>query len=84
MKRFLETKFFFLLKNTSQSGINTQILATEYDNFASFLFVENALMRDKTNFYNILCYTRVEIEILQSKKKYSGGAAISQKGAFAY
>ena len=84
MKRFIETKFFFLLKEASPSGIDTLLLATEYDAFASSLFAESALMQNKNNFYNLLCYTQVEFEILQSKKKYRGSTAIYQKGTFAY
>jgi len=84
MKRFIETEFFFLVKNTSQTGFDTLILEKEYESFASLLFDENDETDNKTRLFNTLCYTQVEFKSLLSKKKCPVGSGVYRKSAFAY
>jgi hypothetical protein len=63
MKRFISTKFFFSLKEVSQTGIDidAQVLENGYDEFAILLFSEYAAFTDKSAYYNTLVYTRIEL-----------------------
>ncbi|MDR2805919.1 MAG: hypothetical protein LBB85_09855 [Dysgonamonadaceae bacterium] len=61
MKRFVKTKFFFLLKESK--NIQSSSLNFEYDEFVSLLFAGNAAM-DKVAYHNALVYTAVELTSL--------------------
>jgi hypothetical protein len=58
MKRFIQTKFFRLLKKNG--NIRMSSLNSEYDEFAAFLFAEHDTMR-KTDYRSALVYTRREL-----------------------
>jgi len=63
MKRFIETKFYFILQEASQRGIdlNGKILQNRYDEFIKLLFSENTVSTNKMVYHNTLIYTRVEL-----------------------
>jgi hypothetical protein len=63
MKRFIKTKFFLLMKESSQAqmGMDTQVLNNEYDKFAMLLFTDTTLSSDKVAYRNSLVYTNAEL-----------------------
>ncbi|KAA6327092.1 hypothetical protein EZS27_023891 [termite gut metagenome] len=63
MKRFTNTNFFLLLKESSQAqtGMDTQVLNNEYDKFAMLLFMDTTLFSDKVAYRNSLVYTNAEL-----------------------
>jgi len=75
MEQFISTKFFFLLKNASQKGIDIdiQVLKNSYNDFAVFLFSENNAA-NKAAYRNKLTYVQVELvsltETLEKKCNY--------------
>jgi hypothetical protein len=78
MKRFIQTRFFLLAKESSQSNCNPSKLEKAYDEFAGALFAECCEMIDMTSLYHALCFTHVEFKSLRyqvasepEKKMYS-------------
>jgi len=73
MKRLISTKFFLMVKEASQTGIDgcNDVLKKEYDEFAMLLFTESKAIKDKEDFLHILHYTCVEFSHLTpvTKKK---------------
>jgi hypothetical protein len=63
MKQFISTKFFRVLQEISQTGINmdTQILQNSYDEFVILLFQGIASPHNKAMYHSTLVYTRVEL-----------------------
>jgi hypothetical protein len=66
MKRFISTKFFLLLKEASQKGINkdAKVLQYDYDKFVESVFQGRAAFRSKAAYRDALEYTRVELATL--------------------
>ena len=62
MKRFISTKLFLALQETSQTGIDGDagVLKNGYDEFAMLLFSNSINLTDKLSCLNMLVYTRVE------------------------
>jgi hypothetical protein len=69
MRRFLKTIFFARLEESLQKGteVTESNLSEEYDRFAVFLFEETEQNCDSLTFRQILCYTRVELSVMESK-----------------
>ena len=63
MKRFIKTKFFLALQESSQKGIeiDTQVLESGYDEFVMLLFSDTALSSGRAAYRNSLVYTRAEL-----------------------
>ena len=74
MKQFISTKFFRLLQEASQTGIDieAEVLKTGYEDFVMLLFSKNSVSTDRADYHNTLTYTRVEFSRFKvSEKKYS-------------
>jgi hypothetical protein len=73
MERFISAKFFRLLREASQKGIDTdaQVLKKEFAGFAQSVFSEGAAATDRRAYLDSLVYTRVELSGLTevSEKK---------------
>ncbi|GHT36643.1 hypothetical protein AGMMS49574_28720 [Bacteroidia bacterium] len=65
-KKFISPKFYFLLQEASQKGIDidAQVLQNQYDEFAMLVYQEDAAVIDKAAYRNSLVHTRVELESL--------------------
>ena len=76
MKRLTETNFFRTLREISQENISpdTQLLQSEYEEFALLLFSERAASTDKATLHDSLEYTLAEFSDSAkiSKKKLRG------------
>jgi hypothetical protein len=68
MKRFVRTRFFFLLKESSPLARNHKALAFAYDEFAHTLFSECINNTNSKTLYQALCYTHVELNSLCLKE----------------
>jgi hypothetical protein len=64
MKRFIQTRFFLLAKESSQL-CNPNELEKAYEKFAGALFTECRETIDGTALYHALCYTHVEMKSLR-------------------
>ena len=64
MKRFIQTKLFFLAKSSTQTVCNSQMLTIAYDEFASTLFSECRQKTDQKKLYQALCYASIEFNDL--------------------
>ncbi|KAA6321097.1 hypothetical protein EZS27_029211 [termite gut metagenome] len=64
MKRFLQTRFFLLAKESSQLR-NSNELEKAYEELAGALFAECLATIDGTALYHALCYTHVELKSLR-------------------
>jgi hypothetical protein len=75
MKRFIETRFFLLMKASLHENHSLSHIEDAYDKFASVLFLERGKTLDLNIFYNTACYTQVELKYLHNqltdKKKYN-------------
>jgi len=60
MKRFIKTKFFRMLQESSQKSIdlNIGVLKNGYDKFAIFVFSASSVFTDMAAYRNVLVYTR--------------------------
>lgn len=68
MKRFIQTRFFILIKQNE--NVLLPYLEIEYDEFVSFLFAEHTVM-EKVAYRSALIYTQEELvslsKILEKK-----------------
>ena len=63
MKKFISTRFILTLQETSQTGIevNTPEMTSEYDTFATLIFLESDNFPSRTKYREALVYTLSEL-----------------------
>ncbi|MDR1221253.1 MAG: hypothetical protein LBL07_00015 [Tannerella sp.] len=83
LQRYCSTRFFCLLQDASQKGINmdAKVLQNGYDEFVVSVFQGKTAFTDKAAYHDALVYTRVELATLPdvSGKKYGSLSAQSHR-----
>jgi len=66
MKKLISTKFFRILREASQTGIDADVnvLKTGYYEFIKLLFFEDKAVDDRAVYRQTLLCTRVELSVL--------------------
>jgi hypothetical protein len=66
MKRFTQTEFILLVKESSKRNIHLSVLESACDEFADSLFTESVGTSDRISFHQSLCYASAELTGLRS------------------
>lgn len=79
MRKLSDTRFFQVLKYSSESEADMQKIEEYYDDFVNFLFQESKTTRDLFDFYNQQCYVRVELKPMVADLDYIDEHLIKNK-----
>lgn len=79
MKKLSDTRFFQVLKYSSESEADMQKIEEYYDDFVNYLFQESKTTLDLFDFYNQQCYVRVELKPMVADLDYIDEQLIKNK-----